>query len=96
MHLKIQSARKLLLIFLLAVGCLSLRPDAGVHSVLSERMNRLPRKTLWVWERSEDLSQIDPATTAIAWLDQTILIGREITVEPRRQSIVYPGTRLSG
>ena len=91
MYRKIQSARKLLLIFLLAVGCLSLRPDAGARRGLSERMNQLPRRTLWVWERPEDLSQIDPATTAIAWLDQTILIGREITVEPRRQSIVYPG-----
>jgi hypothetical protein len=88
---KTQSARELLLIFLLAAGCLSLRPDAGVRKALSERMNRLPRKTLWVWERPEDLRQIDPATTAIAWLDQTLLIGRQITVEPRRQSIIYPG-----
>jgi hypothetical protein len=53
-------------------------------------MSRLPRKTLWVWERPEDLHFVDPATTAIAWLDQTILIGQEVVSVPRRQPLSYP------
>lgn len=80
----------MLLVILVAVGCLSLRPDAGRRNGLSERMRRLPSRTLWVWERPEDLSGIDPASTAIAWLDQTILIGESISTVPRRQPIIYP------
>jgi len=55
-------------------------------------MQHLPRRTLWVWERPEDLHMIDPATTAIAYLDQTLLIGPEVLSQPRRQSLIYPST----
>jgi hypothetical protein len=50
----------------------------------------LPSRTLWVWERPEDLRAIDPHTTAIAWLDQTILLGAETVSQPRRQPLAYP------
>lgn len=53
-------------------------------------MRQLPPKTLWVWERPEDLSGIDSSSTAIAWLDQTILIGDRLTRVSRRQSVIYP------
>jgi len=53
-------------------------------------MKALPGRTLWVWERPEDLGSIDPKTTAIAWLDQTIFIGQEIVSRPRRQPLSYP------
>jgi hypothetical protein len=57
-------------------------------------MNRLPARTLWVWERPEDLRSIDPRTTAIATLDRTLDLGRTMSVIPRRQSYLYPaGTR---
>ena len=53
-------------------------------------MSHLPARTLWVWERREDLSSIDPRTTAIATLDRTVLLGRTVTVIPRRQPVTYP------
>jgi hypothetical protein len=52
-------------------------------------MAHLPHHTLWAWERPEDLRSTDPATTAVAWLDQTILIGSQVHVVPRRQPILY-------
>jgi len=55
-------------------------------------MRHLPTTTLWVWERPEDLSQIDPATTAIAFLDQTVRIGGAISSIPRRQPMSYPAS----
>jgi len=53
-------------------------------------MDLLPARTLWVWERREDLSNIDPRTTAIATLDRTIFLGHTATVIPRRQPFIYP------
>ncbi len=60
-------------------------------------MNNLPQTTLWAWERSEDLRQIDPATTAIAYLDQTIQLGQaiqldsaEVRSQPRLHPLAYP------
>jgi hypothetical protein len=79
-----------MLAILFASAALLLRPDTGPRRILSARMKQLPAKTLWVWERPEDLRGIDPAWTAIAWLDQTILIGDSLSVLPRRQSVIYP------
>jgi hypothetical protein len=53
-------------------------------------MRHLPSRTLWAWERPEDLSGIDPSSTAIAWLDQTIQIGDSISTMPRHQPMIYP------
>jgi hypothetical protein len=60
-------------------------------------MRHLPPRTLWAWERPEDLRTIDPQTTAIAWLDQTLLLGAHVVSEPRRQSLTYPtsATRIA-
>ena len=58
---------------------------------LSARMRALPRLTLWAWERREDLRSIDPRTTAVAYLDRTILLeGRGSTTIPRRQPLLLP------
>jgi hypothetical protein len=72
--------------------CAVLRSDAVFSSQigLSMRMQGLPRKTLWAWERAEDLRKLDPVTTAVAWLDQTILLGPEVVSESRRQPLTYP------
>jgi len=70
--------------------CLSLKPDALNLAPPRDRMEFLPARTLWVWERREDLSTIDPRTTAIATLDRTILLGRTATIIPRRQPVIYP------
>lgn len=75
--------------------CLGLRSDSLPTARLSARMSRLPQRTLWAWERPEDLQSIDPATTAIAVLDQTILFIPQPFSLPRRQPLVYPvGTSL--
>jgi len=85
-----KDVRRALLVMLLAMVCLRLKPDVGPRRGLSDRMRHLPARTLWVWERSEDLSGIDPSSTAIAWLDQTILISDSVTTLPRRQPFMYP------
>ena len=89
--------RKSLSIIPLGILCLALTPDATNLTPPPGRMNVLPVRTLWVWERPEDLSTLDPRTTAIATLDHTILLGRTATVIPRRQSFVYPAgiTRIA-
>ena len=74
----------------LLLCCLSLKPDALNLAPPPGRMSHLPARTLWVWERREDLSSIDPRTTAIATLDRTVLLGRTVTVIPRRQPVIYP------
>ena len=77
-------------LLLLGLFSLALRPDALNLAPPHGRMSALPTRTLWVWERPEDLSSIDPRTTALAILDRTILLGRTVSVVPRRQSFLYP------
>ena len=56
-----------------ALILLSLRSDESTSRVRS-RMEAMPSRTLWTWERREDLSRIDPITTAVASLDRTVLL----------------------
>ena len=80
-----------------AVLCLALRSDAkrSMMPSCSGRMTSVPQRVLWTWERPEDLRGIDPGTTALAYLDQTILMGREVVSQPRRDALAYPnGTTL--
>ena len=59
----------------------------------ASRMDRLPRLTVWAWERREDLRAVDPATTAVAWLDRTVVLdGRGMEVVPRRQALLLPAS----
>jgi hypothetical protein len=77
----------------LLLVCLGLRSDSTSKvSTASSHLSQLPRHTLWAWERREDLRQVDPKSTAIAYLDQTLVIGSEVTRQSRRQSIVYPSS----
>jgi hypothetical protein len=82
--------QKLLGGILLGVLCLALKPDALPLAPPAGRMNAFPRRTLWVWERSEDLRTIDPKTTAIAVLDRTIVLGSTATLITRHQPLIYP------
>jgi hypothetical protein len=51
--------------------------------------------TIWAWESPEDLRALDPQRYAVAYLDQTILVSREISVMPRRQRLlVAPGSKV--
>jgi hypothetical protein len=83
--------------FTALASCLCLRPDFDDLTPPPGRMKRLPARTLWVWERPEDLGSLNPQTTAIATLDRTLLLGRSVAVAPRRQPYVYPAgiTRIS-
>jgi hypothetical protein len=81
---------------LLAVLCFAIRPDALNLAPPQGRMRTLPARTLWIWERSENLRLLNPHTTAIATLDRTVVVGQgqTITVIPRRQFYVFPaGTK---
>jgi hypothetical protein len=74
----------------LLLCCLSLKPDALNLAPPTGRMSLLPSRTLWVWERRENLRGIDPRTTAMATLDGTIQLGRSATLVPRHQPLIYP------
>lgn len=81
---------------ILCLPVLALRPSAASHPHLSP-LHNLPRLTLWAWERPEDLTSIDPRTTAVASLEQTILITNSpgasmphIVSKPRRQPLTLP------
>ncbi len=94
MFLKDLLFARLLLVLLLAVGAFALRPAPAPRPGPSGAMRHLPATTLWVWERPEDLSRIDPSTTAIAYLDQTIRIGGSVSSLPRRQPMSYPASAV--
>ena len=89
--------RRYFALFPLAVLTFALRPDALNLSPPAGRMSTLPTRALWVWERSEDLTSINPANTSLAVLDRTILIGHAVTILPRRQPVIYPegATRIA-
>ena len=74
----------------LLLCCLSLKPDALNLAPPKGRMSLLPARTLWVWERRENLSAIDSNGAAIATLDATVVLGRGAAFIPRRQPIIYP------
>ena len=69
---------------------MSLRSDESMLRAHS-RMDAFPLHTLWTWERREDLSAINPATTAIASLDRTlILAGPSIHTSLQRNALRLP------
>jgi hypothetical protein len=88
--------RKPLSLVALGLLCLSLKPD-NASLAPPNRMSALPARTLWIWERHENLSAIDPRTTSLAVLERTIILGRTAVVVPRRQPYVYPAgiTRIA-
>ncbi len=79
---------------LLTTGLWALRSDARLEGGAGRRMGRmsaLPRVTVWAWERREDLRAVDAATTAVAYLDQTLLVdGGGVVVKPQRQGLLLP------
>ena len=79
-----------LAVAVLGILCLALKPDAVSFAPSPHRMDQFPARTLWVWERPEDLRALKTRTTAIATLDRTIVVGRTVTVIPRRQPVVCP------
>ncbi len=84
------SFRKSLSLIAAGVLCLALKPNAPSLTPASGRMKRLPSRTLWVWERPEDLRSLNPDTTAIATLDRSIFLGNTTHLIPRHQPYRYP------
>ena len=82
------------LLFVAALSC-CLAGDGARSSPHCFRFKTFPSQILWTWQRPEDLRGIDPAQTAIAYLDQTIRIGEYVLSVSRTQSLAYPeGTKL--
>jgi hypothetical protein len=92
MNLLRTSWHKLAIAAVLTFLCTAMRTDSPYLAQirLSMRMQGLPSKTLWVWERPEDLRSIDAERVAIAWLNQTIILGSSTVSVPRRVPFVYP------
>jgi Protein of unknown function (DUF3142) len=53
-------------------------------------MALLPRVTLWAWERREDLRSLDTRKVAVAYLDRTLTIGRNVESQLRRNPLWFP------
>lgn len=87
-----KSALRTLLLLMVAPPLLGNPPE---HPKTAKALAALPRVTLWAWEMPESLDFIDPAQIAVAYLDQTLYIGRAVRVRPRLQPMrVPPGTRV--
>jgi hypothetical protein len=68
-----------------------LKGDLRSRPVVNPRVAHLPRVTVWAWERREDLRTLDPETTAVAYLDRTLVIdARGVVVVPRREAMLLP------
>lgn len=60
---------------------------AGPH-----RLAGLPPIVLWAWEEPEDLRAIDPQRVGVAFLADRVFVGNKVTVVPRHQRILVPGS----
>jgi hypothetical protein len=84
--------RRLLLAILVVVattvaGCRDTQPP----SARSSHMDAIPHLMLWAWERPEDLSYIDAATTGVAFLAATVTLrGPGADARPRLQPLSVP------
>jgi len=77
----------------LSLALLAHGSDTRPRRSISPRLAHLPRITVWAWERREDLRAVDAATTAVAYLDRTVLVDAEgLSVVPRRQPMLLPAS----
>jgi hypothetical protein len=87
-----KSASRTLLLLFLAPALLANPPEPARAR---ETLSGLPRLTLWAWEMPERLDFVDPQQTAVAYLDQTVYVSREVRSRPRLQPMqVPPATRV--
>ena len=81
--------RTLLLVLFAAWG---LPPIANTERASHATQSHL---ILWAWEMPERLDFIDPRQIAVAYLDQTIYVGKSVRARPRVQPMqVSPGTEV--
>ena len=66
------------------------------NEINPDRLNEMPSKILWAWEREEDLRFIDAEKFGVAFLAQTLTLQTEdVLYKPRRQPLeVAPQTYL--
>jgi len=50
----------------------------------------LPQRVFWVWERPEDLHEIDPGAAGVAILEETLRLGSSVVPIMRHQPILLP------
>lgn len=63
----------------------------GVRETQPTRLQTWPLRFLWAWERPEQLDFLDPRTTGVAYLAQTIALTEDKTiVRPRLQPLSVP------
>ncbi|HUF03060.1 MAG TPA: hypothetical protein VMM38_02685 [Aridibacter sp.] len=81
-----------LLFLLVAVIALATVSGAGsCGNASNPRLSDIPKRMLWAWERPEDLRFIDPETTGVAFLVQTVTLeGGEVVPRGRRQPLQVP------
>ncbi|HWA94121.1 MAG TPA: DUF3142 domain-containing protein [Terracidiphilus sp.] len=86
------SSKGILPALALLLVCLATRSDTPLHppAPLDARLAALPRVTLWVWERREDLRSLDPHRYVVAYLDQTLAIDLSVTPHPRLNPVALP------
>ncbi|MCO6510373.1 MAG: hypothetical protein J5I65_06235 [Aridibacter famidurans] len=80
------------LIPILAVLALAFIGAAGsCGNASNPRLSEIPSRMLWAWERPEDLRFIDPDTTGVAFLAQTITLENgDVVLRGRRQPLQVP------
>jgi hypothetical protein len=93
-------ASRLLLNLLLfcAIAAPAVLGIGGVGGTGAAGATREPDFYVWAWQRNEDLSFIDPATTKVAlWLGTVDIRAARLTITPRHNPVVYPaGTDVLG
>lgn len=95
LHSHPMRGHQILILFVMAsvllMGC---RPKVNV--VNSAVTSAMPAKILWAWERSENLSFLDPGEFGVAFLAQTIHLEKvDVRPDRRRQPLeVAPGTYM--
>ena len=79
----------LIMLALLVVATGRGSPDGRARPV---GVAAFPRLTVWAWENSNDLRALDPQRYAVAYLDQTIFIGPQVSSRVRFQRLLAPHT----
>jgi Protein of unknown function (DUF3142) len=90
----LRPSKSLILGFIALACCLCLHSDAPHRSpsLPITRLSAFPRLTVWAWERREDLRTLDTHTFALAYLDQTLTLGLNVTAQPRRDPVAFPAS----
>jgi hypothetical protein len=52
--------------------------------------SQMPSKVLWAWQEPEDLRFLDPQTTGVAYLAQTLRLTDHVEFQPRKQLLLLP------